>query len=146
MKKWMLALLCAGSMATVVADDVPQVHFGVLENDVSGKATLNAISEIQRGRGDRVCWVANNFPVGTELLIEETFRSPPGGVFQREDTVTQSNATATEHVLSYKATVNGQKQFMQCWAFGDDDPIGLYTHSLRVNGEEFSPNEFQLTR
>ncbi|MDP8162138.1 hypothetical protein QJU89_08170 [Pasteurella skyensis] len=94
-----------------------------------------------------LCWSINNLEANTSYDIVEEFTSPPNGYFSNGESTTITNSNKTKHSLLSKKE-SSQDGFIggSCWFFTEEDPIGSYSLTIKVNGTPYSSFPFKLTK
>ncbi|MDK4689596.1 hypothetical protein [Kingella negevensis] len=143
MKKLLLASVLISCFSGAMAADAPKVYFGKLDKQSN---QVIADNDVSQNKGEPVCWQAINFPANTQIAVKERFSSPVGGNFEMLDAIREINEQATEHMLSYTRTTDAKGMVSNCWVFGRQDPVGLYTHTLKLNNSDAGSNQFRVVR
>ena len=139
MKKILMAMFLVYSGLANATD--MKIYFGTLDTSDTNKPSIVGKDTVHRLQKEKICWLITDAPKNTNLNIVEKIQSPEGAIFTNPDARVVKNSNGTEHILTLSVKTNESGQFLQCWVFNANDPIGAYQETIQVEGQ--NPGEFR---
>ncbi len=150
MKKALFASMFLGLALPVFAQSSGSVVTGgvqIAKTDSQGENMSFGASEISRNNKETMCWAVQTTPnqIGKMMTTTEVYKLPAKGVFRSSgNSSITSSADKKTWIITETQEVRDESVLMKCWTMSKEDPKGLYTLTVTVNGEEQAPVTFKV--